>query len=113
MEDEAIGELFAALGPIRTRKMFGGRGVYRGDLMFALEAGGELYLKTDAASAPLFEAAGSRPFAYRNKGRSVTTRYWRIPDAALDDPDGAARWGRLALEAATASAVSRRRQGRP
>jgi DNA transformation protein len=26
--------------------------------------------------------------------------YWSLPDAALDDPDEAVRWAKLALEAA-------------
>ena len=106
MAPETICDLFAGLGPIRTRKMFGGQGVYRADLMFALEAYGELYLKTDEASLEAFRTAGSRPFVYEKDGRRTQTSYWLIPDAALDDPDEAARWGRLALEAA--SPVARR-----
>ena len=47
MDPEAICDLFVALGPVRTRRMFGGHGIYAGDLMFALETGGELYLKAD------------------------------------------------------------------
>jgi DNA transformation protein and related proteins len=42
MDPETIRDLFAGLGPVRTRKMFGGQSVYSGDLMFALEAYGEL-----------------------------------------------------------------------
>lgn len=108
MDSEAIRDLFAGLGPVRIRKMFGGQGVYRDDLMFALEAYGELYLKTDEASAETFRAAGSRPFVYEKDGRRTQMSYWLMPEAALDDPEEAARWGRLALEAA-----SRAAQGAP
>ena len=104
MDPETIRDLFAGLGPVRTRKMFGGQGVYRGDLMFALEAYGELYLKVDTASMETFRAAGSRPFVYEKDGRRTQTSYWLIPEAALDDPDEAARWGKLALEAASRAA---------
>ena len=38
--------------------------------------------------------------------------YWRLPDAALDDPDEAARWGRLAVDAARRSASPRRKKPR-
>lgn len=100
MDGEAVGELFASLGSIRTRKMFGGQGIYRDDTMFALEAYGELHLKADAHTVSLFEAAGSRPFTYQGGGKPVTTSYWRLPDEALDDPERAEKWGRLALEAA-------------
>ena len=80
--------------------MFGGQGVYSGDLMFALEADGELYLKTDPETVAAFRAAGSTPFTYEMRGRVAEMSYWRLPDAAADDPESAATWARLALEAA-------------
>jgi DNA transformation protein and related proteins len=112
MAPEAIADLFAALGPVRCRRMFGGQGVYLNGTMFALEAGRELYLKADDASRPTFEQAGSEPFTYEAKGRRTVMSYWRLPAEALDDPDEAARFGRLALEAAARGgmAVKRRRR---
>ncbi len=108
MDADAIRDLFAALGPVRVRKMFGGQGVYRDGLMFGLEAGGELFLKADAETAGAFAAAGSRQFVYTKDGRSTPMSYWRLPDSALDDPDEAARWGRLAVDAARRSASAKR-----
>ncbi|HVL72063.1 MAG TPA: TfoX/Sxy family protein [Beijerinckiaceae bacterium] len=111
MDSESIADLFAPLGPVRIRKMFGGQGVYRGELMFALEAYGELYLKADAETVPLFEAAGSRPFVYEKDGRTARMSYWLLPEPAADDPEEASRWGRLAVEAAARTAAGR--VGRP
>ena len=108
MDPEAIRDLFASLGAIRIRRMFGGQGVYAGELMFALEADGELYLKTDDSTVPAFRSAGSRPFTYEKDGRETQTSYWRLPDKAVDDPDESARWGRLALEAASRAAGTRK-----
>jgi DNA transformation protein and related proteins len=108
VDDAAIEDLFQDLGPVRCRRMFGGRGIYAGDVMFALEAGGEIYLKTDDASRAAFEAAGSRPFAYEKDGRAVATSYWRLPDGALDDPSEASRWARLALDASRRKPPRRR-----
>jgi DNA transformation protein len=71
MDQAAIQDLFAAapdLAPVRTKRMFGGLGVYSGDLMMALVAYGELYLKVDDESKPAFERAGARPFVYESKG---------------------------------------------
>ena len=117
MEREAIADLFAELGSIRTRRMFGGQGIYAGELMFPLEIGGEIYLKVDDATEPAFRSAGSRPFVYERRGRPTAMRYWRLPDATLDDPEEAARWGSLALGAARGAAqnakrVKRRREAR-
>lgn len=111
MDEAAIQELFASapeLAPIRAKRMFGGLGVYSGDLMFGLVAYGELYLKVDDTTKPAFEAAGARPFVYESKGKRAVMSYWTLPDPALDDPDEAARWGRLALQAAKRTATAKR-----
>jgi len=101
MDAEVIRDVFRGLGPIHIRKMFGGQGVYQGDLMFALEASGELYLKVDDESIATFRDLGSRPFAYTTKdGRTTLMSYWLMPESALDDPDEAAQLGRLAVQAA-------------
>lgn len=111
MDQAAIEDLFAAapdLAPLRTRRMFGGLGVYSGDVMMALVAYGELYLKVDEETKPAFEAAGARPFVYESTGKRTAMSYWTLPDAAQDDPDEAARWGRLALAAARRAAAAKR-----
>jgi DNA transformation protein len=113
VDPEAIRDLFAGLGPIRTRRMFGGQGIYSGEVMFGLEAGGDLYLKTDESTLPAFHASGSRPFQFEREGRLMQTSYWRLPDSALDDADAAARWGRSALEAALRAAQAKRVKRRP
>jgi DNA transformation protein and related proteins len=112
MDADAIRDVFRALGPVRIRKMFGGQGIYLGDLMFALEAGGELHLKADAETQELFRNLGSRPFAYVGRdGRTSTMSYWLIPESALDDPDEAAQLAGLAVEAARRAKVAGSRKG--
>lgn len=96
-----VRELLEPLGAVRTKRMFGGAGVYAGDLMFGLIAGETLYLKVDDTTQGAFEAAGSGPFVFGMKdGSSASLRYWRLPDEAADDPQEAARWARLGLDAA-------------
>jgi DNA transformation protein and related proteins len=108
VDAESIRDLFGTLGPIRTRRMFGGQGIYCDGRMFALEAGGEIFLKVDARTVEAFRQAGSRPFTYDKQGKTATMNYWRLPDAGLDDPDEAARWGRLACEAAARAVAAKR-----
>jgi DNA transformation protein len=114
VDGAAIQDLFEGLGQIRTRRMFSGYGVFLDDACFALALRGELYLKVDRTSESLFRAAGSGPFTYSRQGREVSIAFWRLPDEALDDPDAATRWGRIALEAARrAKAAKPRRTPKP
>jgi len=101
MRHDEIEEVFAALGPVTVRRMFGGTGVYHQGLMIAVEFAGELLLKVDATSAPAFEAAGSRRWTYKRKtGRAIPMSYWTIPADAVDDPYVMSHWVRLAFDAA-------------
>jgi DNA transformation protein len=93
-------EVFDAFGPIRARRMFGGWGIYHDGLMFGLYAAGRLYLKTDAHNVAQFEAAGSAPFTYMQRGKSVKLSYWSAPEVILDEREQAQLWARSAFEAA-------------
>ena len=102
MQDADIAELFQGLGPVTIKRMFGGKGIYFEGVIIAIELRGELMLKADAASAPDFEAAGSRQWTYVGKrhGKLVAMPYWSVPDGALDDPDEMKMWAQKAYEAA-------------
>jgi DNA transformation protein len=100
-------EVFDAFGPIRTRRMFGGWGIYHDGLMFGLYAAGRLYLKTDAHNVTQFEAAGSEPFTFVQRGKPVRLSYWSAPEAVLDEREQAMHWGRSAFDAAIRSRASK------
>lgn len=93
-------ELLAPLGAARSRRMFGGHGLYVDDLFVALIVFDRLYLKADAQTRPRFEAAGSQPFVYDGQGKAVTVSYFTAPEDAMESPAYMQPWGRLALEAA-------------
>ena len=94
-------ELFAPLGAVRVRRMFGGHGLYIDDLFMALVIGETLYLKVDAQSQPRFEAQGCAPFTYTAKGRGrVALGYRAAPAEAMDSPALMRPWAQLALQAA-------------
>jgi DNA transformation protein len=106
---EFVKELFAPMGPVQVKRMFGGAGVYADGLMFALLADETIYIKADDALKALLRDEGCGPFIWipdngPRKGEHVEMGYWRLPDAALDDPDLAAEWGRKALAVAKAKA---------
>lgn len=102
-------ELLAPLGAARARRMFGGHGLYVGDVFVALISDDRLYMKTDDASRGAFERAGSQPFAYARRDRSaVTLGYWSAPDEALDSAAAMAPWARLSLAAALRAHAAQR-----
>lgn len=93
-------EVFEQFGSIRSRKMFGGHGIYHNDLMFGLVADDELYLKTDADNLAEFTERDLGPFEFNKDGKIMKMSYYRAPEEIYDDPDEAARWGHLAYDAA-------------
>src|SRR5579871_730905 len=97
-------ELLGPLGHVRSRRMFGGHGIWIDDLCMALVIADTLYLKTDDANRPAFEAAGARPFTYATRlGEVHVTSYYTAPEAAMESPAEMAPWGRRALAAAVAA----------
>ena len=97
---EFLHEVFVEFGPIRSRKMFGGHGIYHQDLMFGLVASDELYLKTDKESASLFEELGLGPFEFKTKDKVIKMSYYQAPEAIYDDPEIARDWAIIAFDAA-------------
>ena len=102
-------EVFEQSGSIRTRKMFGGHGVYHNDLMFGLVADDELYLKTDQQSAMTFQERGLCAFEYQKNGKAFKMSYCQAPEEIYDDPEEARVWATLAFDAALRSASKNKR----
>jgi DNA transformation protein and related proteins len=104
MDQDAIAEMFSAYGPIQSKRMFSGFGLYSEGVCFCLVLrGGEFYFKVDETSAPRFEAEGCKPFSYsqRRSGKVVTVNsFWQMPERLYDDPDELADWTRQAVAVA-------------
>jgi len=105
MDTVAIEEIFAGLGPVTVKRLFGGRGVYHQGLIVGAIMDGEILLKADAETEPQFLAAGASQWTYAFKrGATIRMPYWTIPPDAVDDPDALAEWVRLAFAAARRAA---------
>lgn len=107
-----VTELFAGMGTVTVKRMFGGAGAYADGLMFLLISDDAIYLKADETLKAELRVEGSGPFVWEPEGgpragEKVELGYWRLPDAALDDPDLAAAWGRKALAVAKAKAKAK------
>jgi DNA transformation protein len=98
-------DLFAPFTAVQIKRMFGGAGIFRDGLMFALATGDLIYLKVDADTEATFREAGCEPFSYGTRnGTRTTLGYWTLPDEAQDDPDALRRWAGLAWDAALRAA---------
>ena len=81
-KDYVLGQ-FDEFGDVAARAMFGGIGLYKGDLFFGIVAGAYLYLKVDEQNREAFEKAGM-PAVQAVRGSAGV-------DAVLPRPGGSAR----------------------
>lgn len=93
-------ELLEDFGPVRAKAMFGGYGVYSGDIFFAIVADDTLYIKADDASRKFFEDKGLTRFSYKRQGRDCFLSYYIAPEEALEDKDELYYWAAKGYEAA-------------
>ena len=106
MDADHIRDLFAEFGAVHVRRMFGGAGIYAGDVMFGLVADELIYLKADIDTVAAFERENCAPFQYSTKnGKRAVMSYWRLPDRLYDDPAELAQWAAQALGVARKSAA--------
>jgi len=78
------------LGPssgVELARFFGGWSFKRAGVQLGIVMD-TVYAKVPPADRESWRAAGSTPFAYMARGRTVTVEaYWSVPADALDDPD--------------------------
>jgi DNA transformation protein len=79
--------------------MFGGVGIYSGELFFALIDDDTLYLKVDDGNRPDFEAAGMGPFRPFGEEGEVM-QYYEVPADLLDGGEQLGSWVEKAIEVA-------------
>ncbi len=95
-------ELFQVLPGSRTKRMFGGAGIFRDGLMYALALGdGKIALKADEQTIPDFEAEGCQSWYYEDKrSGKKSMNYWYMPERLADDPDELKQWAQKAFDVA-------------
>lgn len=103
--DHVVHDLLADVTGISSRSMFGGWGIYRDGIFFAIITDGELYFKVDGTNRPAFERRNSRPFVYERDGKPITMSYWLVPEEILEDRDELVAWAEASV------AVGRRAKG--
>ena len=72
--------------------MFGGEGLFAGDLMIGLVMEDRIFLKTDDETRHAFLAEKMPPFSFAKGGKRIITSYYEIPDRLYDDAELFAEW---------------------
>jgi DNA transformation protein len=103
-------QLARATPSLRARAMFGGVGLYSGDVFFALVDDDVLYFKVDDTNRPRFEERAMGPFRPGGEGGEVM-QYYEVPADVLEDAETLAEWAAEAVEVGR-RARSRRRPRR-
>lgn len=93
-------ELFNDVGPMTTRKMFGGMGIYSDGQIFAIIMSDEtIMLKGQGAMMEKFDDLGMERWTYTRKNSDTISAmpYWALNDDMLDDPERASALAREAI----------------
>jgi len=90
---------------IRARSMFGGVGIYGGELFFGLIDDDVVYFKVDDSTRPDYESRGMDPFRPFGEEGEVM-QYYRVPDDLLEDAEALGQWAEQAIM------VARRARGK-
>jgi len=93
-------DLMQSIGPVYSKVMFGGHGIFLEALMFGLIADSVLYLKVDAETVNSFKDRGLDAFTYDKKGKQFTMLYYQAPDEALEDSEEMNIWANKAYAVA-------------
>ena len=102
--DYVVQDLLSGLRGVSARSMFGGWGIYKDGVIFAIIVDDQLYFKVDDSNKSEYEKRGSRPFTYELRGKPVAMSYWEVPAEIIDDRDAVKRWAEESLR------VSRQRK---
>ncbi|MEO8681927.1 MAG: TfoX/Sxy family protein, partial [Vicinamibacterales bacterium] len=92
-------EQLSGVWGLQDRSMFGGVGIYSGDVFFALIARDVLHFKVDDTNRAEYEAAGSKPFKpYAD--RAMTMPYYPVPVEVLEDAGTLVEWAKRSIAVA-------------
>ena len=102
-------EQLADVTSVRARAMFGGVGLYSGDVFFGMIAADVLYLKVGDRNRGPYESAGMTAFApYPDK--PMTMPYYQVPVHVLEDRRELGIWAHASIDVAAESTPRRPRR---
>ena len=94
-----IVDQLASVPRLTPRAMFGGLGLYSGDVFFGILAADVLYFKVDDTTRADYEHAHMKPFKpYAD--RPMTMGYYTVPLTIIEDSTALCAWAKKAIAVA-------------
>ncbi len=85
-------DLLQPHGPITSKSLFGGYGIYYGPAIIGIIVESQLYFKVDESTRADFEEYGSKPFIYEGKTKTVAMPYMTLPESVLENSELLPEW---------------------
>ncbi|HUR29136.1 MAG TPA: TfoX/Sxy family protein [Planctomycetota bacterium] len=105
-------EQLAALGSLRSNRMFGGIGLYSRELFFGLIDDDTLFFKTDDTNiAPYRERNMARFMPFPDRPEAVLG-YHQVPADVIEDAEQLVDWARKSVDVALRSQVAKASRAR-
>ncbi len=109
---EHVLDLLSPMDGVTARSMFGGAGLYRDGVMFALlSSSGGFYFRTDDGNREDYEALGSGPFKPFDD-KPMLMPYHEVPADLMEDPDELCAWAHKAWEAARRATAAKSKKSK-
>ncbi len=100
-----IVDQLAAVPSVSTRRMFGGIGVYSGELFFALIDDDVLFFKVDDSNREDYVSRKMKAFMPFPGQPSLG--YFQVPEDVIEEAEELTRWARRAIEVAANKKVAK------
>ncbi len=110
---EYVLEQLAALGSLRSHRMFGGIGLYSRELFFGLIDDDTLYFKTGESNIAEFRARNMPRFMPFPDRAEVVLGYHQVPADVIEDAEQLVAWARQAVAVALTAQTKTARPRQP
>jgi DNA transformation protein and related proteins len=102
-------EQLQGIGSLRSRRMFGGVGLYSGDLFFGLIDDDTLFFKTDGSNSADYTARNMPRFMPFPERPEAVMAYYQVPVDVIEDIETIQSWARKSIAVALASHATKAR----
>ena len=102
-------EQLEAHGRLRSRRMFGGVGLYSGELFFGIIDDDTVFFKSDASNSADYTARNMPRFMPFPERPEAVMAYYQVPADIIEDAESLVVWARKSVAVALASQVAKSR----